>query len=160
MSRPWILPVVVATVSALVVAFLGGTITDLGPWYMGLEKPAWSPPRPVFPIVWTTIFALTAVAGVTAWRHAPNSRTADTLIGLFALNGFLNILWSLLFFRVQRPDWAFAELVLLWLSIAALIVYCWRLSKLSGGLLVPYLVWVTIAGALNWQIVQLNAPFP
>lgn len=159
MSRSWILPVVVAGLAAIGVAVVGGTITDLGPWYEGLDKPSWTPPRPAFPIAWTAIFTLTAVAGVSAWRRAPKARSAETLIGLFALNGFLNLLWSLLFFRMQRPDWAFFELFALWLSVAVLIVYCWRLSKLASVLLIPYLLWVTIAGALNWQIVQLNAPF-
>lgn len=159
MNRSWPLPILIAGIAALGVAIIGGTLTELGPWYESLRKPDWTPPRPVFPIAWTTIFALAAVAGVSAWRAAPNSRTADTVIGLFALNGFLNIMWSLLFFRLQRPDWAFAELTLLWLSIAVLIVYCGRLSKLAGVLLVPYLVWVTVAGALNLTVVQLNSPF-
>lgn len=159
MSRSWIPPIAVAGLAALVVAVLGGTITNLGPWYEGLAKPDWTPPRLAFPIVWTAIFAMAAVAGVSAWEKAPNSRVADTLIGLFALNGFLNVLWSLLFFRFERPDWAFAELVLLWLSILALVLYCGRLSRIAGALLLPYLAWVTVAGALNWQVVQLNAPF-
>ena len=153
------MPIAVALLAALGVAFIGGSITDLGPWYENLAKPDWTPPRPVFPIAWTLIFALAAMAGVTAWRKAPNVQVSDTVIGLFAANGFLNILWSLLFFRMQRPDWAFYELIVLWLSIAVLIVYCWRLSRLSGLLLVPYLAWVTVAGALNWQVVQLNPPF-
>ncbi|MBC2668515.1 tryptophan-rich sensory protein [Novosphingobium piscinae] len=153
------MPVGIAVMAALLVALLGGTITDLGPWYESLHKPAFTPPRPVFPIAWTTIFALAALAGVTAWRAAPNVRISDTLVGLFALNGFLNVMWSLLFFRLQRPDWAFVELLLLWLSIAVLIVYCLRLSRLASMLLVPYLVWVSAAGALNWGVVQLNAPF-
>ena len=102
---------------------------------------------------------LAAIAGVTAWSAAPNARKAETVIGLFALNGFLNITWSLIFFHLQRPDWAFWELLLLWCSILGLIVYCGRLSRLAGLLLLPYLAWVTIAGTLNWQVVQLNAPF-
>ncbi|MDR7101575.1 TspO/MBR family protein [Croceicoccus sp. BE223] len=159
MRSSWIMPIAVALLAALGVAFIGGSITDLGPWYENLAKPDWTPPRPVFPIAWTLIFALAAMAGVTAWRKAPNVQVSDTVIGLFAANGFLNILWSLLFFRMQRPDWAFYELIVLWLSIAVLIVYCWRLSRLSGLLLVPYLAWVTVAGALNWQVVQLNPPF-
>jgi tryptophan-rich sensory protein len=159
MSRPWTMPVGIAIMAALIVALLGGTITDLGPWYESLHKPAFTPPRPVFPIAWTTIFALAACAGVTAWRAARDCRTSDTLIGLFALNGFLNVLWSLLFFRLQRPDWAFAELLLLWVSIASLIVYCLRLSRTASALLLPYLAWVSVAGMLNWQVVQLNGPF-
>ena len=159
MSRSWPLPVGIAIVAALVVALLGGTITELGPWYDALQKPALTPPRPVFPIAWTTIFAMAAMAGVAAWRAAPNSRIGDTLIGLFALNGFLNVLWSLIFFRLQRPDWALYELVLLWLSIATLVLYCLRLSRPAAALLLPYLVWVSLAGMLNWQVVLLNGPF-
>ncbi|WP_199797197.1 TspO/MBR family protein [Erythrobacter sp. QSSC1-22B] len=159
MSRSWIMPIVIAGLAAVVVAMLGGTITNLGPWYEGLAKPDWTPPRPVFPIVWTTILALAAVAAVSAWRAAPTDKVSDTIVGLFALNGVLNLLWSLLFFRMLRPDWAFFEVIGLWLSILALVVYCGRQSRLAGVLLVPYLVWVTIAAALNWQIVQLNSPF-
>lgn len=159
MNRGWAIPILIALVLAFGVALVGGTITDLGPWYDSLAKPDWTPARPVFPIAWTTIFTFCAVSAVTAWRAAPGPRQSDMVIGLFALNGFLNILWSLLFFRMQRPDWALVELVFLWISIAVLIAFCWRLSRLSGILLVPYLVWVTVAGLLNWQVVQLNGPF-
>ena len=159
MSIRLLLPALIAGLAALGVALLGATITDLGPWYQALEKPSWNPPDPVFGIVWTIVFALTAIAAVSTWRAAPNSRVSDTIIGLFALNGFLNILWSLLFFRMQRPDWAFAELLLLWLSVGALILFCGRYSRFAAIALVPYLVWVTIAGALNWQVIELNGPF-
>ena len=154
-----IIPVVVATIAALCVAALGATVTDLGPWYQGLAKPGWNPPDVVFPMGWTLIYALITVAGITAWRAARTSAQAEWVIGLFALNGFLNISWSILFFRLQRPDWAFFEVVLLWLSILAMILYCGRFSKKAALLLVPYLVWVGFAGALNWAVVQLNAPF-
>jgi tryptophan-rich sensory protein len=78
---------------------------------------------------------------------------------MFALNGFLNILWSLLFFRLHRPDWALIEVVGLWLSVAALMVVIWRRSMTGAVLLVPYLMWVTFAGYLNMTIVRLNGPF-
>lgn len=159
MHRSWLLPIIVAGIAALGVAMLGGTITDLGPWYQSLDKPDWTPPNFVFPIAWTAIFALAAVAAVSTWRAAPNARVADTVIGLFALNGFLNLLWSLMFFRMQRPDWAFAEMLLLWLSVGALILYCGRHSRLAAIALLPYLAWVSVAGALNWSIVELNGPF-
>ncbi|MEE4288223.1 MAG: TspO/MBR family protein [Erythrobacter sp.] len=155
----WILPVAVATVAAAFVAFLGATITDLGPWYQGLEKPGWTPVDGVFPIAWTIIYALITISGITAWRAAPTSRDAQTVVSLFALNAFLNITWSLLFFRLQRPDWAFVELTLLWLSILAIMIFCARFSRTAGVLLVPYLGWVTVAGALNWAVNELNGPF-
>ncbi|QFT78632.1 TspO/MBR family protein [Erythrobacter sp. THAF29] len=154
-----VLPVTIATFAAIIVATLGATVTDLGPWYQSLAKPDWTPPDGLFPIIWTLVFALITVSGVTAWRAAPDRPAAQWVISLFALNAFLNITWSLLFFRLQRPDLAMAELVVLWLSIALLIFYCKRFSKLAAWLLVPYLIWVTVAGALNWSVVQLNGPF-
>jgi len=159
MNRMMIIPVTVATVAALCVAALGATVTDLGPWYQALAKPDWNPPDVVFPMGWTVIYALITVAGITAWRAAPTSAAAEWVLGLFALNGFLNISWSLIFFRLQRPDWALYELAALWLSILAMIVFCGRFSRSAALLLVPYLGWVSFAGALNWAVVQLNAPF-
>jgi benzodiazapine receptor len=79
--------------------------------------------------------------------------------GLFGANALLNILWSALYFKLQRPDWALYEVVLLWLSILALIVGLWRLSRWASLLLITYWVWVSIAAVLNWQTVQLNGPF-
>jgi tryptophan-rich sensory protein len=153
------LPALLAGLAAVAVALLGGTMTQLGPWYEGLVQPGWAPPRPAFGIVWTLIFACAAVSGVSAWTSAPNRRAGEVLLGLFALNGFLNVLWSLIFFRLHRPDWALTELVLLWLSVAALIVVCGRHSRLAAMLLLPYLAWVSIAGLLNWEVVRLNGPF-
>jgi tryptophan-rich sensory protein len=159
MKRMMIIPVTVATIAALCVAALGATVTDLGPWYQGLAKPDWNPPDVVFPIGWTIIYALITVSGITAWRAARTSAQAEWVIGLFALNGFLNISWSILFFRFQRPDWAFYEVVVLWLSILVMIVYCGRFSRAAAGLLLPYLGWVSFAAALNYAVVGLNAPF-
>jgi tryptophan-rich sensory protein len=159
MSKTWLLPAITAAIAAAIVAVLGATITDLGPWYQSLDKPDWNPPDAVFPIGWTIIYALNTVGIVTAWRAAPNARVSDTIIGLFALNAFLNITWSMIFFRIQRPDWAFIEVLLLWLSILALIAYSARVSKSAAWLFTPYLVWVTFAAALNWAVVELNGPF-
>jgi tryptophan-rich sensory protein len=159
MKSTWILPVGIATVAALAVAALGATIVDLGPWYQALEKPDWTPPDPLFPMAWTAIYALMIVSAVTAWRAAPDGRVSERIVSLFALNGFLNISWSILFFRLQRPDWAFYDMIALWLSIIALMIYCGRYSRTASLLLVPYLAWVSMAGALNWEVVQLNPAF-
>jgi len=153
------MPVLVAAGAALLIAILGGTITDLGPWYQNLAKPDWQPPGWLFGPIWTTIFALAAISAANAWRVAPTRATREWIIILFALNGFLNVLWSILFFQVKRPDWALVEVGLLWLSVLLLVISLARLSKLSSVLLVPYLVWVAFAGVVNWHIVQLNGPF-
>ena len=159
MTKAGIWPILIAGSLALVTATVGGTITVLDEWYYSLQQPSWAPPGYMFGIIWTAVFAMIALAGVFAWERAPTRRDVEISIGLFALNGFLNLGWSFLFFRMQRPDLAFFELIALWLSIAALIWFCGRFSKAAAVLLVPYIVWVTIAGALNYQVVQLNGPF-
>ena len=153
------LAVLVAAIAALAVAATGGSLTRIGPWYHALHKPAWTPPDPAFGLIWTVIYTLTAISGVLAWRGASRPATREWVIGLFALNGFLNVAWSLLFFALQRPDWALAESCALWLSVGALVVFTWPLSRLASALVVPYLVWVSIATLLNYEIVRLNAPF-
>lgn len=152
-------PVLVAAAAATGVAMLGGLLTDIGPWYLGLRQPAWKPPDWAFGPAWTVIFALTATAGVCGWRSAPDRRSRDGLLALFALNAFLNVLWSLLYFRLQRPDWALYEIPLLWLSVLALVLALRRHTALGSRLMWPYLVWVAFAGALNAATVQLNGPF-
>lgn len=159
MHREGFLPVIMAAMAALIVAAGGATITDLGPWYQGLTQPSWGPPGWLYGVAWTLIFACVAMASLVAWRAAPTRNARTNVIGLFAFNGFLNVLWSLLFFRVQRPDWALIEVAALWLSIGLLIVYCGRFSKPAAWLLLPYIGWVSVAAAINLAIVRLNGPF-
>lgn len=158
-SRAWVFPVIIAAVAATMIGLVGMTITDIGPWYHGLKQPRWAPADAAYGIAWTAIYALTAMAGVAASLATPNKREHEWLIGLFALNGFLNVLWSVLFFQLHRPDWSLVEVILLWLSVLALIVTSWRRSMLAAVLLLPYLLWVTFAGYLNMNVVQLNGPF-
>lgn len=158
LRRGW-RPVAFAAAAAMAVAGLGGLMTDIGPWYLGLRQPPWKPPDWAFGPAWTVIFALAAAAGVVAWRSAPGQASREWLLGLFALNGFLNVLWSLLYFRMRRPDWALLEVGLLWLSVLLLMVVTGRYSRKASALLAPYLAWVAFAAALNWATVRLNAPF-
>jgi len=144
---------------ALLVAFAGGMLTVVGPWYEGMRFPSWRPPNWLFGPAWTLIFTCIAASGITAWEGAETEEQRNWLIGLFAINGVFNVLWSAFFFRLQRPDWALADLVLLWLSILALVIATFRISQTAGLLMCPYLAWVSFAGLLNLKIVQLNWPF-
>ena len=161
--------IAIAAAAAFGVAALGGLTTDLGPWYANLREPAWKPPDVLFGPAWTLIFACTAAAGVIAWPR-PQGRawnpdaTADRrqrewMLAAFALNAALNLFWSLLFFRLHRPDFASVEVVALWLSILLLMVLVGRRAPRAAWLLAPYLAWVTFAAVLNHAVVRLNAPF-
>lgn len=134
-------------------------MTDIGPWYQRLAQPAWKPPDWLFGPAWTVIFAFAACSGVIAWREARSQSNREWMLALFALNGFLNVLWSLLYFRLRRPDWALMEVGLLWLSVLLLMVVLGRYSRRASYLLTPYLLWIAFAGALNWATVRLNPPF-
>ena len=152
-------PILVAAAAALVVAALGASATDIGPWYQSLREPAGKPPDWLFGPAWTLIYALTAVAGVIAWRVTKGRAARQFILTLFAANALLNVLWSELFFNARRPDWSLIEVVPFWLSVAALAIALWPRSRKAAWLLVPYLAWVAFAGWLNLRVVQLNPPF-
>jgi tryptophan-rich sensory protein len=154
-SSRW-LPVLLAAAAAILVGVMGMLATDLGGWYDNLNKPSWQPPDWLFGPAWTAIYAMAALAGVSAWRGAATRHARTRILALFSVNAFLNVFWSLLFFRLNRPDWALLEVVFLWLSIVALIVGLRSCSRASTWWLAPYLAWVTFAGMLNLAIVRLN----
>ena len=154
--QPRWVPVLLAAAAAVLVAIMGMLATDLSGWYQALNKPSWQPPDWLFGPVWTLIYALAALAAVSAWHGASDPDGRNRILTLFTLNAFLNVFWSLLFFRLYRPDWALIEVAFLWLSVLALILGLRRYSKVTTWLLLPYLVWVSFAAALNFAIVQLN----
>lgn len=149
----------IAAAAAIVVAVAGGLLTEIGPWYRGLRKPGWKPPDWAFGPVWTVIFTLTVVAAALAWEGAEEGPARTAIVIALVVNAVLNIAWSGIFFKLRRPDWALAEVALLWLSIVALILVLGQMSGLAALLLVPYLLWVSTAAFLNYRIVQMNGPF-
>ncbi len=152
-------PLVVAIGAALIVATIGGALTDVGPWYENLKKPALNPPNWLFAPAWTLIYGLAVAAAVVGWRSARSANDRTLIIVLFAANAAFNIGWSALFFTLKRPDWALVEVALLWGSVLALVLFFRRFSPPSAYALLPYLAWVGFAAYLNFAIVRLNAPF-
>ena len=150
-------PILIAFLIAIAVGGIGGAATEIGPWYDSLVKPSWQPPDWAFGPVWTLIYITTGIASVRAWRLGDARQRRLFLIALL-INCVLNVLWSLLFFKMQRPDLALIEVVALWLSIVPLILLPWRYSSRSSLLLLPYLAWVSVAAYLNLSIVHLNPP--
>ena len=144
---------------ALAQGILGGVLTRIGPWYRNLRKPWFQPPDWAFGPAWTIILSLAAWSAVDAWRAADSAAEQFSVITLFAVNGVFFFLWTPLFFVVKRPDWALIEVVFLWASVAALVIGLWPISPQAALLVLPYLLWVTFASALNRAIVRLNAPF-
>lgn len=131
------------------------TAPALGEWYAGLVKPSWNPPNWIFGPVWTTLYAMMAVAAWLVWRRG-GPRGPSALI-LFGVQLFLNVAWSWLFFGLRQPGLALAEILLLWLAIGATAWVFDRISRPAALLFIPYLLWVSFAAVLNWALWRLNA---
>ena len=150
----------VSLVAFIVLVFtcagLGGWLTSLtvNDWYQTLHKPSWNPPASVFGPVWTILYVTIAVAAWMIWKlDRPGRRPA--LIA-WSVQLALNVLWSACFFALKNPGLAFLEIIALWLSILATILFFNRLDTRAAWLLVPYLCWVSFAMALNMAIWRLN----
>ncbi len=154
-ARPW-----VALVGFIVACQAAGLIgipfneRAIDTWYDTLDKPSFNPPSWVFGPVWTTLYLLMAVAAWLVWRS--DDRRRRPALALFAGQLVLNAVWSPLFFGARLPGWALAEIVVLWLAVAATTAWFWSIDRRAGALLVPYLAWVSFAAVLNAEIVRLN----
>lgn len=137
---------------SLVVSAVGG-LASLGAqdFYAQLARPDWAPPASVFGPVWILLYLMMAVAAWLVWRVGGLAAQRIAL-GLYLLQLLPNVLWSWLFFAWQRGGWAFADIVLLWGLIVATVLAFWRVRPLAGALLLPYLLWVSFATALNYAV--------
>lgn len=154
----WILVCAVAVVT-IVVAGLGGWLTEVKGWYETLTFPRWRPPNWLFGPAWSAIYLCIGTSAVIAFEQASGSAERWVLIAAFAVNSVLAVLWSAFFFRWHRPDHALVDLVAMWLSIVVLVWLISRIDATAIWLMIPYLAWVTFAGILNWRIYVLNRPF-
>ncbi len=157
MSDRWKL--VVALALPLLVGALSGAATTEGvqSWYPGLEKPAFNPPSWVFGPVWTLLYLMMGFAAFRIWRRAGSTSGVRLALALFCCQLVLNGLWSILFFGLRAPGWAFAEIVALWLAIVATIWSFRRVEAASVWWLLPYLAWVSFAAVLNYSLWTLNS---
>jgi tryptophan-rich sensory protein len=131
------------------------TFQNIAGWYLALNKPFFTPPNWVFGPVWITLYLLMGIAFFMVWNKGLNKKTKPAL-QIFGIQLGLNTLWSIVFFGFQSMLGGLVTIVLLWLAIAWTIAKFWKISRPAGWLLVPYIVWVTIATALNAAVWLLN----
>jgi len=131
------------------VSFTGSLFTSRSvnsSWYESV-KPSITPPNYVFPVVWSILFVLIAFSLYFAWQSSKNRKV---LACVYGSNFDLNMLWSFLYFGLKNPKAAFYQIFVLWLSIALMIAYVWKIDRKAAWLLVPYLFWVSFASVLNF----------
>lgn len=138
---------------AYIAAAIGAVASiNAAEFYESLQQPAWAPPTWLFGPMWTTLYGLMGLAAWLAWRE-PGAKPA---LRVFIIQLALNALWSWLFFVWQLGAIAFISVIVLWVLILITLVMFWRLNKVAGALLLPYLAWVSLASALTWSVWQLN----
>lgn len=167
--------IIAAVVVTEIVGSIGTIFTApaIGTWYASLAKPAFTPPDFIFAPVWIILFALMGIAAGLVWgskekgsRKNKSGRKGTTFFGigwdklkalvLFDTQLILNVIWSYFFFGLRNPALALAEIILLWVAIAATIYYFRRIDSRAAWLMIPYIAWVTFAVLLNVGIVGLN----
>jgi len=129
------------------------TFNNIAAWYVSLNKPFFTPPNWVFGPVWLTLYTLMGIALYLVWQSGTSNKQA---LQVFGLQLALNTLWSIVFFGAKSIALGLVVIVILWLAILWTIAKFWRIDERAGWLLVPYIVWVTIATALNAGVWLLN----
>ncbi|MFN3609843.1 MAG: TspO/MBR family protein [Hyphomonas sp.] len=131
-----------------------GAIFRPGTWYAGLSKPPWTPPNLAFPVVWTILFVLNALSGWLVW--IAGGADAAGALAIYGVSLVINASWSGVFFGLRRMLLGLWVVLALWLSIAAVILTFSNFSTPAALMQLPYLVWVTIAAALNLSVWRRN----
>ncbi|WP_138430035.1 TspO/MBR family protein [Fodinibius saliphilus] len=149
---------IIGLISWIIICSMAGIFGaqfEPGTWYEILQKPTWTPPNWVFPVVWPILYMMMGTAAWLLWKRETVS-VRDHAFTWFFVQLVLNALWSWLFFGMHLIGTALAEIFLLWIAIIFTILLFWRQKQIAGLLLLPYLGWVSYASALNFAIWQLN----
>ena len=148
-------PLAVSLLISLGVGGLSALLTkDSMREYAGLNQPPLAPPGWVFPVVWTVLFILMAIAAYLVWEKDSPARARA--LGLYGVQLAFNFLWTIIFFNTARYGFALIWLLVLWGLILATLVAFRRDSRTAGKLMIPYLAWVTFAAYLNAGVWYLN----
>ena len=137
------------------------TVSAISTWYLTLNKPVFSPPNWVFGPAWVLLYVLMGISIYLVWNspeEIPEKRTDYKKVSLwfFWLHLFFNGIWSILFFGLKNPAWAFVDIIIIWSMIILLMLRFWKINKRATYLLIPYLLWVSFASCLNYFIWFLN----
>ena len=132
------------------------TMTAIPTWYATLEKPPFTPPNWLFAPAWITLYLLMGISAFIIWRRGLESRRIKVALLVFLIQLDLNALWSVTFFGLQSPLYGVIVIAVLWIAILFTMLRFFKISTVAGALLLPYILWVSFAAALNVSIWVLN----
>ena len=155
---------VIKLVVSILASFAAGgigsffTFKAIPTWYVGLKKPPYTPPNWVFGPIWTTLYILIGISVFIVWQNGLAISGALLAFTLFWTQLVLNSLWSIVFFGMKSKGGGVITIIVLWFLILATMITSFRVSGWAGALLIPYIVWVSIASYLNIGVWLLNKP--
>ena len=154
-----IVKLIVCILACFTAAGFGGIFTSktIPDWYRGLKKPRYTPPNWAFGPVWTVLYILMAISVFLVWQEGLSARGVPLAFTLFWIQLAANALWSYVFFARRSISGGLINIVILWLLILATLISSFPVSLVAGILLVPYIIWVSIATYLNVGIWILNS---
>lgn len=131
------------------------TSSSIPTWYATLNKPAFNPPNWIFAPVWIFLYILMGISFYLIWikSDVPNF---GFLLSVFLFQLVLNVFWTIIFFGLKSPLYAFIEIIILWIMILICIISFYPVSKAASILLIPYILWVSLASILNFSLWRLN----
>ena len=132
------------------------TMPSVETWLDTLNKPVIMPPNWIFSPVWITLFFLMGISLFLVWEKGLKNKEVKVAVMLFGIQLVLNVLWSVFFFGLKNPFYAFIEIIVLWLAILATIIKFYKISRKAAYLLLPYIIWVSFAAILNLRFWLLN----
>lgn len=132
------------------------TISAIPTWYIGLNKPPFSPPNWIFGPVWMVLYLLMGISVFLIWQKGLQKKRVKKSLLYFLFQLFFNFLWSLLFFGLHSPVFGLGDIIILFSLILLTITSFYKLSTVAAYLLIPYILWVGFATMLNFSIVILN----
>jgi tryptophan-rich sensory protein len=153
---------IIKLISAIVICQLAGfigsifTTPAIAAWYASINKPSFNPPNWIFSPVWISLFVLMGIALYLVWKKGFKSKQVKIASSAFGTQLFLNVIWSVLFFGLKSPFYAFIEICILWIAIMFTIIKFYKISKIAAYLLLPYIIWVSFAAVLNFAIFWIN----
>jgi tryptophan-rich sensory protein len=149
-----ILAIVVCQVAGAIGSIF--TFSSIPTWYATINKPSFTPPNWLFGPVWITLYTLMGISLYLIWNKGLENKEVKSSLFIFSAQLVLNALWSILFFGLKFPFYAFIEIIILWIAIVVTIFKFYKISKNAGLILLPYIIWVSIALTLNFYVWILN----
>jgi len=155
-----VIKLIVSIVASCAAGGIGSLFTfkAIPTWYPGLRKPPYTPPNWAFGPVWTTLYILMGISVFLVWQKGLDTSGAILAFVLFWIQLVINALWSVIFFGMKSKGGGAIVIIVLWLLILATIVTFFPVSSWAGALLIPYIVWVSVASYLNIGVSVLNKP--